>query len=122
MLHVKQTAACASANMRAAGLEASVAMQIACRQKGANPHETVQRRAKNKTPRRDGGPPIDFDELPTYIGYLVGARRPRSSGVRGDARRLRPDARLLRRADAGARQPGITQVALAAAFGVESRP
>lgn len=74
----------------------------------------------NRTPVRDSGQPIDYDELPTYVGYLL--RRAQATIFREFERTLgdiglTPGAfglLMLIRAN-----PGITQMDLANAFGID---
>src|SRR5262245_6916911 len=75
---------------------------------------------KLKRPAEADGRPIDFDELPSYIGYVV---RRAQAKIFGEFEAPLADLDLtpglfgvltLVRAN-----PGLTQVALAAAFGVD---
>ncbi|HJU31750.1 MAG TPA: MarR family transcriptional regulator [Hyphomicrobiaceae bacterium] len=78
------------------------------------------RRAPPRTQEEKAAPPVDFDELPSYVGYQV--RRAQAT-IFADFEAALAGADLtpgsfgvltLIRAN-----PGITQVALAAAFGVD---
>ena len=75
---------------------------------------------KRKAPGEAGGRPIDFDELPTYVGYQV--RRTQAKifaefeATLGDFDFTPGSFGVLTLIRAN---PGITQVALAAAFGVD---
>ena len=87
---------------------------------GLNPHETANAASKIKRPADTEAQDIDFDELPTYVGYQV-RRTQAKIFVEFEATLEGFDftpgsfgVLTLIRAN-----PGITQVALAAAFGID---
>ena len=103
----------------AAGLEASCDADSVLAE-GLDPHETAERSAQDEAPAEADAPAIDFDELPTYVGYLV---RRTQAKIFGEFEAMLTGLDFtpgsfgvltLVRAN-----PGITQVALAAAFGVD---
>ena len=75
---------------------------------------------KRKAPGEAGARPIDFDELPTYVGYQVRRTQARIfaelESALGDLDFTPGSFGVLTLIRAN---PGITQVALAAAFGVD---